>query len=82
MESPIQLSTAADFVLYVRSSSKWSSPLRAALLVIPRYLGLDHKTAWNRWDNLLHLGLVRFCRITLEIVLANQSLYKLEKQSG
>jgi hypothetical protein len=28
------------------------------------------------------LGLIRLCRIILGIVLANQSLYKLEKQSG
>jgi hypothetical protein len=28
------------------------------------------------------LGLVRFCRIAPGIVPANQSLYKLEKQSG
>jgi hypothetical protein len=28
------------------------------------------------------LGLIRFCRITPRIVLANQILYKLEKQSG
>jgi hypothetical protein len=31
---------------------------------------------------LMLLGLVRLCRIAPEIVPVNQSLYKLEKQSG
>jgi hypothetical protein len=49
-------------------------------ILLPRYLLLYYSN--NLFDRYGNLGLVRLCQIILEIVPANQSLYKLEKQSG
>jgi hypothetical protein len=43
---------------------------------------LEDCRAWQSKRKIKYLGLVRLCRIAPGIVLLNQSLYKLEKQSG
>jgi hypothetical protein len=42
----------------------------------------SHQQLVRRLAMFFYLGLVRLCRIALRTVPVNQSLYKLEKQSG